>query len=279
MEEETLATDKTSEPRNGKIRESASLPTPVPAEEVVNVPLHEAAHCFRAWEVGRVLFKTLARPERPGSPDGAWGCCKYGNINSEKSDAARRTVEEILIWLAAPQAEKEMLGKYGGGRADALKIMNGLLEFDRYVPLRRLRTAARAAVSAGGRNERAEAFLEDAKPYLPRLDRRAKRAIRALARELEKYGELSGSDCATVMEAAYGGKPEKALPVTMHYTGPQPVTAQGELLGALEKVMAAEKAVRNQSDDDSEWIDILGPLINARIRLVTRLKAAHTPEE
>lgn len=272
MEKEPSAIDRTSQTGDEEIWETAdATATAGQAETLVNVPLHEAAHCFRAWERGRVLFKTYAKPDKPGPDCKSWGRCEYGRNRGDR-DSAQHTVEEIVIFLAAPQAEKEMLGAYAGGRGDALRVMNGILEFDRYTPLRRLRTAARAAVSAGGKNERAEAFLEEAELHLPRLDRKAKRAIRALARELEKKGELYGNDCAAILESAYGEKPEKALPIPMHNTGPRPETPRVKLVDALEKVMQAETAIRDQSRDDSAWIDVLEPLINVKLRLIARLK-------
>lgn len=234
-----------------------------------DVSLHEAAHCYRAWAEGCILFQ--AKVGRSDLKDKREGFCSYGAVDG--LDAGEKTLRDIRIWLAAPQAEKFLMGgSSSGGHADALRVMNGLLEFDRFEPLRRLRSAARSAASAGGKKEKAESFMVDIRGLLPGIDGKGKRAIRALAKELDRRGELSGADCAIIMEKAHGERPEKALPVTMHRAGPPPTTTPGLLIDALEKVMAAEKAIRDQSDDDGEFLDILGPLIECRIKLIGRLK-------
>lgn len=248
---------------------------PTEAEMVNRIAVHEAGHCFRAWAEGCVLFETRVMPRY--QEEQKKGLCHYGSIGT--IDAGKKTLRDILVWLAGAEAEREIFGDCRGGQGDALAIMNGLLEFDRYEPLRKFRSAARVTASAGGKQERAEAFFNETRRMLPGIKGDEKKAILALAKMLDEKGALSGSDCAFILEKSFGRRPEKAIPPELHHSGPISLTKTGLLLNALDKVMEAEKAIREQSGDDGEFIDVLEPLLNCRIHLIQRLKRGMTKDD
>jgi len=230
------------------------------------VPVHEAGHALEILRTGGRLGEI--RIGHKGN--GTLGHAAY--IGPENSTSAEeKIVAKYRVALAGAVAEREILGNVTG-HGDLVGVVKYLTLYDRNDTLSRLREAARYAVSTEGTKQgQAEAFMAEAGDLVTFTDRE-KQAIIHLAAVLQERGSVCGVDAAILMEEGYGGAVPGALPPEDHLPGPSPVTGTGILIQVFELVQEAERTIRRHADDDSEWEDLLHPLLQLKFNLIRRLK-------
>lgn len=198
------------------------------------IATHEAAHTFAAWRLGFVLVGVTIQNGVMAMPKNAEIKTPFfsRHISPYKTQLFYDSYETIITAYPAI-AEKILHGEISGATlnecADAADRM-----YQHKIDGAAFVAAAKKAKDkfAQNRARRGKMFFSAIEKKMLRavpLDAKAKKAIRAVARELLRVQTLQGAEAARIFEKIYGGTPSHVLPVSEHYSGPEAKTAAGRL--------------------------------------------------
>lgn len=216
--------------------------------------LHEARHAVQAYRTGRSLMQiTVIGPERAPHKGHPQTTCYCQYVSPERPTGC--DFEDVPIFLAPALLEYRAGNLSQPAVEETLAVMGDLLRCDSDEQRLVIRAARTARKSSRNPRRQARAFLQAMQEKTPLPDKKDQEAIEALAEALMSAGKLSGYEAAIILEAAYKGTPQGALPLFFHRQEPASRTepgAWGYALELLEKVAAEIRLGANLDDPEAE---------------------------